>query len=56
MDDTLVATPWIQTRVWRDTELRVRGVLGAEEIGPIMETLILISTIVERKLWDNGDK
>ena len=43
MEDTLVATPSIQTRVWRDAELSVRGVLAVAEIGPSMATLILIS-------------
>lgn len=43
MEDTLVVTPWMQTRVWREEELSVRGVSAVPDIGPSMATLIRTS-------------
>ncbi len=38
-----MATPWIETRDWREEELSVRGVLGVEDMGPSIATLIRMS-------------
>lgn len=53
IEDTLVATPCMQTKVWSDSEFSVRGVLGAEEIGPSIATLTLTSDVTNRMMRFN---